>query len=116
MANTQKDRLTALVQRTCEELEIPDKYLVRFAQDVAGSVRDMGLNPVNYDAGIVFNAVNTYEMMILNGPFEPKMWEEPEAELSSYAATTAAYFLAKESTSKDEGLRNLFRPEKKEVR
>lgn len=112
---TLEERLTALIQRTCDELDMPSRYIVRFAEDVAGCVRDMGILDVAYDADIVFNAVNTYEMMILDGPFEPNMWEQKEAELSSYAATTAAYFLAKEAALKDKGFRALFGPGEKEA-
>ncbi len=116
MESPEQEKLTALVQRTCQELEIPNRFLVRFAADVAGCVRDMRLNPIAYDAGAVSNAVHTYEIMILKGQFEPIMWENPEAELTSYAATTAAYFLAKEAASKDEGLKALFGPAKKGAR
>lgn len=116
METPEHKQLTALVQRTCQELEIPDRFLVRFAADVAGCVRDMRLNPVAYDEGVVFRAIYDYEMMILKGQFEPSMWENPASELTNYAATTAAYFLAKEVALKDEKLKNLFGHLKKGAR
>ena len=104
------ERLTAIIEKTCRELMLPDEYKACFAVTVAGCVRDMRIQDIDYHAGNIFDAINAYEMLIIGGPVS-----NLSSELAGYAATTAAYFLAREAALKDKGLRALFGPEENEA-